>query len=198
MRYGSKQALVDDIRTAYASLCAVIDAIPRRSLRVPGVWGDAWTVSDLVAHLGEWQRMFLRWYEEGLTDVTPELPAAGYKWSELPKLNRAIWERHRSQPFQAVWADFCDGHRRILDVVESLPAGQLLEPGQFGWTGRNSLAAYVGPNSASHYRFALKVLKRWRKLAPASAGARPHQRSRLSRARRESTKPAGSRTRPRR
>ena len=61
MRYQSKQALWEDIRTAHDELCARLDAMPKSRCRVAGVWGDGWTVSDLVAQLAEWQTMFLRW-----------------------------------------------------------------------------------------------------------------------------------------
>lgn len=90
MRYESKQALIDDIRTEHDSLCARLGEIPKVRWQEPGVWGDEWTVCDLVAHLEEWHQMFLGWYEQGLRGATPEMPARGYKWSQTPQLNRAI------------------------------------------------------------------------------------------------------------
>jgi hypothetical protein len=105
--------------------------------------------------------MFLKWWEDGLKEVTPEMPAPGYKWSETPRLNHAIRERHRSQSPAAVMNHFEAGYRRILGVVEDLPSAKLLVPGAFAWTGRYPLTTYLGPNTASHYRFAARVLKRW-------------------------------------
>lgn len=178
MKYESKQALIDDIRTEHDSLCALLDGVQRARWSEPGVWGDDWNLSDLVAHLAEWQRMFLAWYEDGLRGARPEMPAPGYKWSEMPKLNRAIWEKHRSRQVAAVRAGFDSGYRRILQLVEGLSPLQLLAPGQFAWTGKHPLTTYLGPNTASHYRFAIKVVKRWLKQAGASgrAAARPGKR----------------------
>jgi len=161
MRYESKQALLDAITTEHDRLCARLDAIPKSRYREAGVWGDGWTVSDLVAHLAEWQEMFLRWYAEGSTGGTPAMPAPGYKWNELPRLNRAIWTKHRCRSAAAARRDFELGYQRIVTIVEGLSAEQLLAPGHFAWTGRNSLTTYLGANTASHYRFATKVLKRW-------------------------------------
>jgi hypothetical protein len=107
--------------------------------------------------------MFLAWYEDGLRGGTPQLPAPGYKWSETPRLNRAIRERHRSRSQAAVCADFRSGYMRILQIVESLSPRQLLASGQFEWTGKHPLTTYVGPNTASHYRFAIKAINRWLK-----------------------------------
>lgn len=163
MKYQSKQALMDDIRAEHDSLCALLREIPKERWRERGVWGDGWTVCDLVAHLAEWQRMFLAWHEAGLRGTPSPMPAAGYKWGETPRLNRAIWRKHRSRSAAAVRADFDSGYSRILGVVEGLSPAQLLVPGHFEWTGRHGLVTYLGPNTASHYRFAIKALKRWLK-----------------------------------
>ncbi|MFM8593733.1 MAG: ClbS/DfsB family four-helix bundle protein [Chloroflexota bacterium] len=196
MKYQSKESLLDDIRSEHDRLCARLAEIPKARWREPGVWGDGWTLLDLVAHLAEWQRMFLRWHEEGLKGVTPQMPAPGYKWSEIPRLNRAIWEKHRSRSHGAVQTDFDSGYGRIVQIAEALSPEQLLESGQFEWTGRNSLATYVGPNTASHYRFALKVIKRWLKSTAEdeTAAARPNKRlqppkARGGAARRRATRP---------
>jgi hypothetical protein len=161
MRYTSKQALIEDIRKEHDALCAKLLEIPKTRYRQSGVWGDGWTVSDLIAHLAEWQRMFLTWHDDGLRGATPKMPAPGYKWREIPKLNREIWMKHRSRSMATVRADFESGYSRILEIVETLSAEQLLVPGQLAWTGKHPLATYLGPNTASHYRFAIKVIKRW-------------------------------------
>lgn len=168
MRYKSKPALLEDIRTQHDLLRARLAEVPDVRWREPGVWGDGWTLSDLVAHLSEWQHLFLRWYGYGQRGAQPELPAPGFKWNETPRLNRAIWEQHRSRSPEAILADFDSGYRRIVTLVETLSPEQLLEPGHYEWTRRNSLATYIGPNTASHYRFALKVIARCRKR-PARA-----------------------------
>jgi hypothetical protein len=165
MKYESKQALMDDIRMEHDSLCARLAEIPKARWQERGVWGDGWTLSDLVAHLAEWQHMFLGWFEDGLRRATPELPAPGYKWSQTARLNRAIWEKHRSRSQAAVRADFDSGYRRIVQIVEALSPAQLLQSGHFEWTGKHPLTTYLGANSASHYRFAIKVIKRWLKQA---------------------------------
>lgn len=163
MKYASKRALLDDIRTSHDALIALLAGIPAARWKETGVWGDDWTLTDLVAHVAEWQEMFLRWYDDGRRGVAPALPAPGFKWNETPRLNRAIHEKHRSRSRAAVQVDFDTGYDRIVDVVERLSERQLIEPGEFAWTGKLPLTSYLGPNAASHYRFAAKVIKRWMK-----------------------------------
>jgi hypothetical protein len=61
-----------------------------------------------------------------------------------------------------------DGARRLPRsggddpaLARGLPERELLEPGRFAWTGKNPLTTYLGANTASHYRTATKILKRW-------------------------------------
>jgi hypothetical protein len=189
MKYGSKESLLQDIRAEHDALSARLREIPQERWREAGVWGDAWTPADLVAHLAEWQRMFLTWYEDGARGIVPEMPAPGYKWNETPRLNRAIWEKHRLRSVAAVRKDFESGYRRITRLVEGLSPEQVLEAGRFSWTGKHPLATYIGPNTASHYRFAIKVLKRWLRGGASGASAlRPEKRSQPAKARAGATR----------
>lgn len=161
MRYATKKALLADIEKEHAALIGLLDQIPKSRLKEPGAWGKGWTVSDLIAHLAEWQTMFLTWHDEGASGLKPQMPAPGYKWSETPKLNEAIWEKHKSRAAAKVRADFDAGYKKILSLTQSLTEKQLLSAGAFAWTGTNAIVTYLSANSASHYRFANKVLKRW-------------------------------------
>jgi hypothetical protein len=187
MRYTSKRALLDDIRAERDSLCVRLDGIPDARWHERGVWGDGWTLCDLVAHLAEWQRMFLAWYEDGLRGVAPDMPAPGFSWNQTPQLNRTIWKKHRLRSRAAVRADFDAGYSRIVHIARTLSSRQLLEPGQFEWTGRHPLATYLGPNTASHYRFAIKVIARWMRGAPGAGTAGPRPNARRLPGRRQQT-----------
>ena len=113
--------------------------------------------------------MFLRWYDEGAAGGDPDLPAPGYRWNQTPELNRAIWTRHKDRAWEDVWAEFERSHGRILRIAEACTEEELLEPGHFAWTGNNPVRTYLGANTASHYRFGIKVIKRWLK----GGGGRP-------------------------
>jgi hypothetical protein len=163
MRYGSKADLLADIERAHETLLTLLRGIPESRYGELGVWGDDWSVHDLVAHLAEWHAFFLRWHEVGAAGGRPPMPAPGYKWNETPRLNRAIQAKHRLRPLTEVRADFAATYARILGLARELSEDELLRPGYFPWTGRNALVTYLGANTASHYRFAIRVLRRWLK-----------------------------------
>jgi hypothetical protein len=161
VRYDSKAALIASIEHEHEEFVGLASSLPQRDLEAPGVWGDAWTIKDLFAHLTEWEQMFLRWYRDGLEGVEPSMPAAGYKWNETPRLNRAIWRKHRRASWSSVRRRFDASYEEILALSKSLPEEALLSPGQFAWTKANPLVTYLGANTSSHYRTATKILKRW-------------------------------------
>jgi hypothetical protein len=163
MRYASKEQLLSSIQGEHDRLLDLLDQFPRQQCRAPGVWGDEWTLKDLVAHLNEWHAIFLRWYRDGLAGREPDIPALGYKWNETPRLNRDIWEMHKDRSWRDVRAEFGRSYGEILELVQGLSEEELLRPGHFAWTGSNPLTTYLGANTCSHYRFAIKVIKRWQR-----------------------------------
>jgi hypothetical protein len=163
MRYASRDELLSDIKVQFVMLCEDLDRIPRGRYVEPGVWGDNWTVDDLLAHLSAWHRLFLGWYSDGVAGKTPQLPAPGYKWNETPRLNREIWQQNRDRPTNELRHELERSHAEVLDIAEQLSADELFRPGALTWTGKNALVTYLGANTSSHYRFARKVLKRWAK-----------------------------------
>lgn len=163
MRFTSKSELLESIEREHRTFVELVDSVPRKRHKEEGVWGDGWTIHDLLAHLTEWERMFLRWHREGREGGRPALPAPGYKWSETPKLNRAIQRKHRARSMAAVRREFDASYEEILSVARRLSEEEIFTPGRFPWTGKNKLVTYLGANTVSHYRTATKILRRWLK-----------------------------------
>ena len=161
MKYLSKQDLVADIRFQRTALIALLGRVPREEFLEPGVWGDEWTVTDLLTHLAAWHELCHGWYIAGLRGQLVEMPAPGFKWNETPRLNSEIQARYRDITPEASLDWFSASHRKLADLAASLTEEDLIKQGRFAWTGKNALVVYLSANTASHYRFAQKVLKRW-------------------------------------
>ena len=171
MKFESKRELVDSIEHEHETFVQLAGCIPRGRYGEGGVWGECWTIKDLFAHLTAWEQMFLGWYRQGTAGRAPMMPAEGYKWSQLPSLNRVIREKNKDRSWRSVRTEFDRSYQEILALTRELSEGELLSPGLFGWTGRHPLTTYLAPNTCSHYRTATKILKRWlRKQDPAAEG----------------------------
>lgn len=160
MRFRSKQEFVESVEREHQVLLELVRSIPSSRYREAGVWGDGWTIRDLLAHLTEWEQMCLGWYRIGRDGGHPILPARGYKWNETPRLNQAIWAKHRLKSTGKVIDELEASYQEILLLIRQLSQEELLTSGHFAWTGKYPLTTYLAPNTCSHYRFATKILKR--------------------------------------
>ncbi len=161
MKFRSKRDLLEAIEQEHASFVELVDSLRGADRDRPGVWGDDWTVKDLLAHLTAWEQMFLRWYREGAAGLQPAVPADGYKWNETPRLNRAIWREHKDHSWPRVRDAFDASYQEIRDLAGELGESELLTPGRHSWTKKLPLMTYLAANTSSHYRTATKILKRW-------------------------------------
>ena len=66
MRYTSKNELVSDIVAEHQALQYVLEAIPAATCIESGVWGDEWSIADLLSHLSAWHGIFLRCVKDAL------------------------------------------------------------------------------------------------------------------------------------
>jgi hypothetical protein len=127
-----------------------------------GVTRGGWSVKDILAHLVEWQQMNIRWYEAGLRGETPELPAPGVSWREIPRLNAMIYRKHRRRSLRSILDDYRTSHQQIVAMVTPLQDRDLVTPGRFAWTGPSwTLSDYVRANTAAHYLWARTRIRRW-------------------------------------
>lgn len=160
MRFRTKREFVEAVEKEHQAL---VRSVPRSRYRESGVWGDGWNIQDLLAHITEWEQRFLGWHRVGREGGHPVLPAPGFKWNETPRLNQAIWSKHRLKSVRRVIDEFEASYQEISFLVRELSQEELLRPGHFAWTGKYPLTTYLAPNTCSHYRFATKILKRWLK-----------------------------------
>jgi len=167
-----KTELLKAIQLERTALDNTLALLATRQMTQPGVTRGGWSVKDILAHLAEWQQMNLDWHAAGLRGEKPELPAPGFSWRELPRLNRMIYRKHRRRSLRAVLHDFHANHDRIVTLVKSLSDSDLVTLGRYSWTGpRWTLSDYFRANTASHYLWARTRIRRW--LRAQGGGIRP-------------------------
>lgn len=102
-----KAFLLAQAREERRKLEEVIAGLRLEEMERPGVNGE-WAVKDVLAHLLEWEQLFLGWYAAGVRGERPEVPGPGLNWSSksLAILNQQIFEKHRERPAAEILADF--------------------------------------------------------------------------------------------
>lgn len=155
----SKTDLLNAIDTEYAALCDELAARSPEKLTEPGIVGE-WSVKDVMAHLLEWIQMCMGWHQAGLMGETPQIPAPGYKWNQTPALNQHIYEKNRERTLDDIQAEFHRSAQEILDLIRNLSNEQLFSAGQYAWTKKNTLGAYMVSATSSHYLWARKEIRK--------------------------------------
>jgi hypothetical protein len=140
------------------ALMTMLAGLSPEQLLWPGAY--AWSAKDHVAHLAEWERMLLAWYEAGVRGEKPAVPGEGYTWATLDALNQRIYEQHRDEPAAHVVADWRDTSRRLLVMAQAASESDLFTPRRYPWTGRGTLASFVYECGPNHYRWAAREIKR--------------------------------------
>ena len=116
-------------------------------------------LKQVLAHLHAWHRLSLVWYKEGLKGQ-PVLPAQGFNWGQTRSLNAKLDREFNDLPLPSVIRRLKLSHGRVMKVIDGLNEKQLLQSGAFTWTGKNALISYLAPNTFSHYRWAIKKLRK--------------------------------------
>lgn len=164
----SKAALIAGIEQEKQALDQFLATLtPEQMVSTPMV-GD-WTPRDVLAHLAEWQRMFLEWYTVGKRGEKPVMPAPGYKWSQTPALNQMIYEKYAEMPLEEIRAMFQANFTAVFDLLQTMSEEELFTPRYYAWTGTSTLLLYMIANTSSHYRWARTEMRK--SLSPRRARA---------------------------
>jgi hypothetical protein len=158
----NRKELLSEIATERARLDGQLTGLVARQMTVTDVTAAGWSVKDILGHLVGWQELNLGWHESELRGATPEVPAPGFGWGDVPKLNAKIFRTHQRRSLKTVRRDYESFHQKMLDLIESVPEENLIAIGHYSWTGKSwGLSDYIRANTASHYRWACIHIRRW-------------------------------------
>jgi hypothetical protein len=157
-----KNELLSAIQVEREALDDTLALLSTAQMTKAGVTHGGWSVKDILAHLVEWQRMNLDWYAAGLRGETPAMPAPGFTLRELPRLNAMIYRKHHRRTLQAVLRDYRVYHKRVVQLIETIPDRDLVTLGRFTWTGPSwTLSDYLRASTVAHYLWARTRIRRW-------------------------------------
>jgi hypothetical protein len=155
----TKEQMLDEIDKERKALEEFLSTLTPDEKIQPYVLGP-WSVKDVMAHLLEWEQMFLGWHKAGLRGKLPEKPAPGFKWNQLAELNQQIYEKYCDQSLPDVQRRFRASYRQIMKTLHGLSEEDLFTPKRFAWTEKHALFAFILPNTSSHYRWARNEIQK--------------------------------------
>lgn len=159
-----KTSLLELSETNYSKLIALVDDFSEDELAksFPEQYMNR-NVRDVLAHLHVWHEMMLNWYEVGMSDDKPEMPAKGYTWKTVPELNRKIWEDVQSWSLTETRELLDASYSEVRQTIDGHTNDELFTKKKYKWTGSTSMGAYFVSATSSHYDWAIKLIKKCRK-----------------------------------
>ncbi|ATP42455.1 hypothetical protein CSE16_13680 [Solibacillus sp. R5-41] len=153
----SKELFLIAIQESFDQLFTIIESVPtrKRKLSVDITDRDK-NFRDILMHLYEWHAMLERWYNEGMNGDTPAMPAPGYKWRTLGKLNDQIWTNYQDESLTNAIKKVTLSHRRVVQLIESHTYEEIIMKKQYKWSKTSNLYSYFAANTVDHYKWAIK------------------------------------------
>ena len=124
---------------------------------------DNRTVKDIIAHLYAWHQLLLTWYNEGMTDKKPQIPAPGYTFKETPELNEKLYQEYKDIELKDITKKLKASHNKLMKVIESHTDKELTTKKKYSWTGSTYMGSYMASATSSHYNWANSLIKKFRK-----------------------------------
>ncbi len=120
---------------------------------------DSSSIKDVIGHRAHWSDLFLGWYEQGQKTGQADIPAKGYKWSQVKEYNARLRDQQRGLSWGEVCAMLNDSHTRLIRFIESQTDSALYAGPMKGGNGKWTTGRFAEAAGASGYRSAAKFVR---------------------------------------
>lgn len=169
----NKTDLIEASSTAYDKLVKLIASLPEEA-RIANFafdtsklkeahWERDHNVRDVLIHLYEWQQLLINWIKNNEAGKPQEFLPDGYNWRNYGEMNQKFWEKHQSTSLKEAEQLLEKSHEETMQLLEGFSNEDLFNKNVFSWTGNNALGTYFIANTSSHYEWALKKLRKYKK-----------------------------------
>jgi hypothetical protein len=173
-RATSKTELITAANTQWDKMWELIDAEPdKMRLAVfnfdndpklnEAHWKRDKNLRDVLVHLYEWHQLLLRWTEANLRGETKPFLLEPYNWKTYGDMNVEFWKKHQSTTYEDAVIMLRDSHAKVMALIETFSNEELFEKKHYSWTGTSTLGSYCISVTASHYDWAMKKIKQYKK-----------------------------------
>jgi DinB family protein len=146
-----RQKLMQQLDRAWTAFNASYAGLSDAQLMQPGVTGE-WSVRDIIAHVTTWDEEALKHLPLILEGGTP--PRYSVQYGGIDAFNALMTEAKRGLTLAEVLAQSAATHRRLIDLVATVPEHQLGSESRF--RHRLRLDTY------GHYPLHAEAIRRWR------------------------------------
>jgi hypothetical protein len=117
------------------------------------VYGE-WSVKDLLAHVGFWERRVHYLLDTLLKGE--EIQSLGL--GDVDAVNAHVFKEHHDQAYADVRVWEADGYRALADLIEQTDEQSLFDGNAFTWTKGRPFYEFIADNTYGHWEEHLPAL----------------------------------------
>lgn len=170
----TKEDLIVASNENYEKLWDLIDSFPEKGAEIEfdfsedekkteAHWNRDVNLKDVLIHLYEWHQLLINWINSNIDGVEMPFLPAPYNWKNYADMNVGFFEKHKDTKLEDAKRLFAESHKEVMDLVEGFSNEDLFSKGAYKWTGGTTLGSYCVSSTSSHYDWAIKKLKAYKR-----------------------------------
>ncbi|WP_026209510.1 ClbS/DfsB family four-helix bundle protein [Corynebacterium caspium] len=170
----SKDELLAAANTQFDKLLQLLESIPTkdREADFPQSFANQGTEAhwqrdkncrDVLIHLYEWQQLWLNWVHANLAGEKRPFLLPPYTWKNYAGMNEVFKAKHQNTSYHEAIELLQAAHEEILGEIQALNNEELFTKKYFPFTGSTSLGSYTVSATSSHYEWAIKKIRKYKK-----------------------------------
>ena len=170
----TKDELISATTTQFAKLTQILESLPAeaREAHFPPAFTESgpephWrrdkNCKDILIHLHEWQKLWLNWLDANISGENQSYLPAPYTWSNYAPMNEEFRAKHAGASYHEALELLIASHNEILARMQRFSDEELFTKKYFSFTGTTSLGSYTVSATSSHYEWAIKKIRRYKK-----------------------------------
>lgn len=120
-------------------------------------------IRDVLVHLYEWHQLFLIWIKANQAGASQPFIPEPYNFKTYPQMNIQFWEKHQNTPLNNAIELLKQSHHDVMELIHVFSNEELFTKKYYPWTGTTSLGSYCISATSSHYDWAIKKVKKYKK-----------------------------------
>lgn len=103
------------------------------------------------------------WIESNQNEDVKQFLKEGYNWKTYGNMNIEFWKKHQNTSFDKSLKILEDSHKNVIELVNTFSDEELFYKNIFKWVGGSTLGSYFVSATSSHYDWAIKKIKEYKK-----------------------------------
>lgn len=169
----TKNDLIKAGNDGYKKLMDLLASIPPEKVNSPfsfnvekekqAHWSRDKNVRDILIHLYEWHQLLLNWVQANQAGEAKQFLKEGYNWKTYGAMNIEFWEKHQTTSYEEARRLLVESHQQVMQMAEAFYNEELFSKGIFSWVGGSTLGSYFVSATSSHYDWATKKIRKFKK-----------------------------------